>query len=422
MTIKNVERTCFSYPKPIIILLFLMLIPLPTFATNFALVGTRATGMGGAAVSNPDGAYAIYWNPGKHFSGSYWNLVLPSGGFHVEQHNDIIKHLEDMANILREYDIGDEKLSNNSEVVQRLRPIIYKMDQQGTGLVSDFHAGCLLTLNRVKVGYLGLAFGGVSFIMDTVNLDVDGEDVENPITENESVINSWAIYTHQMILGYTQPLFDFESAAGKKHLLSLGLTAKYIHATTYVYHASIYEKYIDEITRDVEFDYQEEQSSNGSLDVGLHYNINNTWQFGLLFRDCTSPEFKTAVIEGSSRETVELPFQSRAGFSYHHPSDFTIAFDFDLTENDSSTLDGYKDRRLGLGLEKSIFNGHLTLRTGYYHNIAESGFNSVITVGLAARIKPFRIDASLGISPGNYGSEDIFYIDETVAAFHISLY
>lgn len=46
------------------------------FAQDFAAVGTRAAGMGGAFVGVADDATAIYWNPAGLAAGSYFSLVL----------------------------------------------------------------------------------------------------------------------------------------------------------------------------------------------------------------------------------------------------------------------------------------------------------------------------------------------------------
>ena len=47
----------------ILICFFLSLVATPAVAVEFAVVGPRAAGMGGAGVAVTTDAYATYWNP-----------------------------------------------------------------------------------------------------------------------------------------------------------------------------------------------------------------------------------------------------------------------------------------------------------------------------------------------------------------------
>lgn len=53
-----------------------LLLPAAAEAQDFAAVGTRAAGMGGAFVGVADDASAIYWNPAGLAAGAYFSLVL----------------------------------------------------------------------------------------------------------------------------------------------------------------------------------------------------------------------------------------------------------------------------------------------------------------------------------------------------------
>jgi hypothetical protein len=60
--------------------LLALLTPSASLAQEFAAVGTRAAGMGGAFVGVADDATAIYWNPAGLAAGSYFSLVLDRTG------------------------------------------------------------------------------------------------------------------------------------------------------------------------------------------------------------------------------------------------------------------------------------------------------------------------------------------------------
>ena len=55
------------------------LVPATVLAQDFAVMGTRAAGMGGAFVGVADDATAIYWNPAGLAAGSYFSSVLDFG-------------------------------------------------------------------------------------------------------------------------------------------------------------------------------------------------------------------------------------------------------------------------------------------------------------------------------------------------------
>lgn len=393
-------------------------------ATNFAIVGPRATGMAGAQVATPDKEYGFYWNPAFRVEEQreQWTVIFPTAGYHVEQHNQVFKRLDDILDVLGEYSIFDDELSNDSEAVQAIQEIVNKLDKKGTGLVTDAHSGILFRKNNLSFGYFALAFGGISLIVDTKNLDVGDEYLSTSIENNESAINSWGIISHQLVAGSNFTVFDFDDSRDINHVLSFGYILKYIYGFTYTYYASVYDKDIDDSKKESPFSENERHSGAFSCDLGFLYSRNERFQVGLLIRDCTRPAFDKASLETSQTESIQLPIQGRLGFSYSYPYQSVVfAADIDLTENDSSTGDGYKDRRVGLAVEKGLWGRSCFIRTGYYQNIAENGRDSVLTLGLALRIKRFELNIAAGISPSNYGSDELFYIDETIGAFHIAI-
>ncbi|MBN2385278.1 conjugal transfer protein TraF [bacterium] len=411
--------------QPYWIVLMLVLLSVSKLeASNFVVVGTRATGMAGASVAIPEGAYSIYWNPARmeKESENSWSVIFPTVGYHAEQHNHIFKRLDDILDILGDYDLSDDEISNDHIAVQRIRNILYDLDRQGTGLVVDAHAGCLFKKDKLMLGFLSIAYGGLAVDIDTENLSVGDETQPNSIEKNHSSFDSWGLWTHQFIGGYQFPMYDGTSIKGYHNFISFGFTLKYIYGQSYSYYRSVYDKDVDD--DDKKNPFRENRRSRGtvSYDLGFHYKLEDFFEAGLVFRDCSSPIFPRASHDFSPDETIRLRVQTRLGLAYHYDPDFTVALDFDLSSNNSSTLDGYKDQRVALGLEKAFFNRHLLTRLGYYQNVAESGSDSVVTVGLGTRIGLFFLEASFGITPRSYGTEHVLFIDETIGSFHISFF
>jgi hypothetical protein len=79
-----------------------------------------------------------------------------------------------------------------------------------------------------------------------------------------------------------------------------------------------------------------------------------------------------------------------------------VAFDADLTENESELLDGFESRIVSLGSEWKIPVGKFgfALRGGAYLNAASDDLDAVtLTAGLGLRISDFNLDLAVGASP-----------------------
>ncbi|MBI5183168.1 MAG: hypothetical protein HY999_02250, partial [Nitrospinae bacterium] len=87
--------------------------------------------------------------------------------------------------------------------------------------------------------------------------------------------------------------------------------------------------------------------------------------------------------------------QVRAGVVIIPFKSLNVAADIDLTEN-SSLIEGSKDRRIGFGAEKGFLSELISLRAGLYKNIAEGDSNVVYTGGFGFRIFMIHLDAALG--------------------------
>ena len=63
-------------------------LPSPALAQSFEVLGTRASGLGGAFVAVADDATAVYWNPaGLALGGSYFSLVIDANQGEAEVEN-----------------------------------------------------------------------------------------------------------------------------------------------------------------------------------------------------------------------------------------------------------------------------------------------------------------------------------------------
>lgn len=147
-----------------------------------------------------------------------------------------------------------------------------------------------------------------------------------------------------------------------------------------------------------------EVSHTVSLDVGVLARPWEWLRFGLTARNVTSPEFDLARDPtdpaGPSKLTLEP--QVRAGVALWLLPGWVIAFDADLTENETDLLDGYASRLVSLGTEFGLGLGpvELALRGGAYLNTASEDLDGVaLTGGLGLRVFGFALDVAAGASP-----------------------
>ena len=140
-------------------------------------------------------------------------------------------------------------------------------------------------------------------------------------------------------------------------------------------------------------------------------------RLGVTARNVTKPSFDLArdPARPGGRDDLTLEPQVRAGVALWVLPRWVVAFDADLTENESELLDGFESRIVSLGSEWKIPLGKvgLALRGGAYLNAASDDLDAVtLTAGLGLRLWDFNLDLAVGASPKTEqvdaaGDEDI---------------
>ncbi|MES4785161.1 MAG: hypothetical protein C4294_04375, partial [Nitrospiraceae bacterium] len=122
-----------------------MCFPVTASAVEFAIVGPRAVGMGGAGVAVTDDALATYWNPAGLAMSKTVDIRVQGSGHGVDRLGvlDAVKEINDL-------DLKDASAANLS----RAQALVDKINQPGASLSASGAAGIYLK------GYLGNhAFG-----------------------------------------------------------------------------------------------------------------------------------------------------------------------------------------------------------------------------------------------------------------------
>lgn len=131
-----------------------------------------------------------------------------------------------------------------------------------------------------------------------------------------------------------------------------------------------------------------------TLDLGLIYEVNEKLSVGLAGRDLTSPSFELYSYRTNTYEDFKLNPQVRAGVGYEYQQKpgwlGAVAFDLDLTPNESSALPGSERQYMAVGVDQEFF-GSANIRLGYRKNLKGTKA-SALSAGLGFQIWKAHLD------------------------------
>ena len=150
----------------------------------------------------------------------------------------------------------------------------------------------------------------------------------------------------------------------------------------------------DDLIDDITDSNNRETSQRMAVDVGLLLQPVDWLRVGVVAKNVNRPEFKSSGPDG-----VELDEQIRAGIGLDLTSNWLLAADIDLTENESVNVEGFSSRMLSVGTEFRVpfWVGSLALRAGAYKNLASDGDDGItVTAGLGLRFTHLQLDIAAG--------------------------
>lgn len=201
----------------------------------------------------------------------------------------------------------------------------------------------------------------------------------------------------QIGFGYGHPLLA--------NRIGIGGNLKYMLGTTF----NKYLRYDDidgvgDLTDALTDSDRREITHTASLDLGVLVKPWDWLRLGITARNVTKPSFDLARDRSGpgGRDELTLDPQVRAGVALWVLPRWVVAFDADLTEDESELVDGFASRLVSLGTEWKIPLGKvgLALRGGAYLNTAADDLDAVtLTAGLGLRVFDFNLDLAIGASP-----------------------
>jgi len=333
-------------------------------AIPFAFEG-RSLGMGGVAVATADLATASWANPAmltNQRPSDNFSLLIGVGVF-IRDNDDLVTDVENFQS-------ADDRRIAATNREEEVRAII------DMSSIAHNLEGKVIAPEASALAAMGMATDFLSYAISLRADAIAGGTVTNQscqaivectLAQAESELTS-KDYNILTLEGVLMTEFGF-SIAGDFQLLdrkfSIGLKPKMVDLQSFSYQESILTASagFDNITKD---DTTTDLGSFASADLGLAYDVSESFRVGLNFRNLITEEFQL------QNQTLSFDTESRLGLAYYNKF-MTIGVDYDLTENKpllaSENFDGLKTRYLMLGAEFNAFD-YAQLRIGATKNVA----------------------------------------------------
>lgn len=352
----------------ILICFFLPLMATPAMAVEFAIVGSRAAGMGGAGVAVTTDAYATYWNPAGLAMVKSMDIRIQGTG-QVTDRMGIFNALDD----LNDFNPNDTSSANQAKA----QNIANEINQPGATISAVGAAGL----------YVKGHFGEHAFGFNVSDVATAGAFVNTPLQVTTS--GGQTNIAGQMALRgleARQAAFSYAYAFADKRF-SVGVTGKIIQGAAYNNTTNL-QGGLDPNLQD-NFGKAEISTSYG-IDLGAMYRPSSWLKFGVVGKDINQPTF-----DAPGGLQYKLTPQVRGGVAVNPWSTMTITADMDITSN-KTLVPGLKSQVLSLGMEQTILSEFLSFRVGTYKNVQDAGSIFTPTAGLGLRVYSFRLDVAGG--------------------------
>lgn len=338
-----------------------------SYAVEFAAVGARAAGMGGAGVAVTSDAYATYWNPAGLAMSKTIDIRVGISAQAIDRIG-----VKDTLDAIDKINLNDASAGNQA----RLQGLIDKINRPGAS-VSAIGAGGLY----VKGYYGDHAFGFSVADVATAGMFASSRlTVTN--TGTELRVNGQLALQG---LEARQATFSYAHAFADR-TVAVGVTGKIIQGAAYNGSASVTGGDI-EVADNLG---KAKTSTAFGIDLGAVYRPSSWLRMGIVAKDINQPSFDTPA--GGH---FKLNPQVRGGVAVNPWETLTVTMDADVTSNKTLVPD-IKSRVISLGAEETIFSEMLSLRLGAFKNTADANSYITPTAGFGIRMFALRVDVGGG--------------------------
>jgi hypothetical protein len=371
------------------LVLMAFLLPVPVQAVEFAIVGPRAVGMGGAGVAVTDDALATYWNPA--------GLAMKKT---IDVRGQVSAQISDRVGVLQTLqDVNDLTGTRPSAATlesdrQRLQNLIDRLNQPGAAASAAAAGGVYMK------GY----WGNHAFGFNVSDVATGGTFVPTPLTVTctstngaggpscpggPATPNTLNVNGSLALRGLEARQAGFSYAyAFADSKFALGATAKLIQGVAYS--DSVTAQGSEEGFELVKDLGNSKTTTAFSIDAGAIFRPASWLRIGVVGKDLTKPKFSA-----QNGDEFKLEPQFRGGIAVNPYHSLTVSFDSDIVAN-RTFVPGYKSQIMSLGAEQKLLWNILALRIGALKNVQDAKAAIVPTAGIGIRIFAFQFDVGGG--------------------------
>ncbi len=337
-------------------------------AVEFATVGARAAGMGGAGVAVTSDAYATYWNPAGLAMTKTVDVRIGVAAQGIDRLG-----VKDTLDEIDKIDLNDASVGNQA----RLQSLIDKVNRPGAS-VSAIGAGGL---------YIKGYFGDHAFGVSVADVATAGMFAPTRLTVANSG-TALSVNGQLALQGLEARQATFSYAyAFLDRTFSIGVTGKLIQGAAYNGTATVTNGDVD-ITDSLG---KAKLSTAFGIDVGAIYRPSSWLRMGIVAKDINAPSFDTKT----AGQQFKLEPQVRGGIAVNPWETLTLTADMDIISNRTLTP-GIKSQVLSVGAEQTIFSEMFSLRAGAFKNTADANSYITPTAGFGLRLWALRVDVGGG--------------------------
>jgi hypothetical protein len=341
----------------------------PAGAVEFAVVGSRAAGMGGTGVASTSDAFATYWNP----AGLAMSRSVDIRGQVTAQVTDRLGVVDTLDQIN-----GISKTDISAGNQARLQGLLNRLSAPGANVSAVGDAGVYAKFNigghAFGISIADVATGGL-FTATPLTAAVSGSQLT--VTGN---MTGKALEARQLTFSYATSFLD--------GALAIGATGKAIQGAAYNASVQVLDAAADSGIKDNIG--KAKISTKLGLDLGAIYRPTAWARAGIVAKDINEPAF-----DAPNGERYKLGTQIRGGLALNPWETMTISIDGDITSN-KTLIPGQKSRVIGLGLEQTLLAETISIRAGASKNTEDAASKVMPTAGLGLKLWILRMDLGGG--------------------------
>ncbi len=337
-------------------------------AVEFAVVGARAAGMGGAGVAVTSDAYATYWNPAGLAMTKTVDIRVGVSAQAIDRLG-----IKDIIDDIEEFNTSDISQAN----INKANEIANRINRSGASLSAIGAAGVYIK------GY----YGDHAFGFNVSDVATAGMFVSRPVTvtsgggtvslNGQMALNG--LEARQAVASYAYAFMD--------RMFSLGVSGKIIQGAAYAGTATIQGG--DDVSLSDNLGKAKTSTAFG-IDVGAMFRPSSWLRMGIVAKDINRPSF-----DAPNGQKFYLDPQVRAGVALNPWDTLTLTADVDVTKNKTLVPD-IKSQVISVGAEQTILSELLSLRIGAFKNTADANSYITPTAGFGVRVFALRVDLGGG--------------------------